>query len=129
MNTVHDKRVGPVVGTSERGVVVVFNFGRKLFVAGVDGRVVDVVLVAARARSLAHPVGDQHLGEAAHRALDLVGAARGRLPREQVAGVHGDAEGGLSPAALKDGLALEAGRGGENLAEDETVPGNGAGLA
>jgi hypothetical protein len=48
---------GAVVGAAERNVAVVSVFGGELLVLGVDGRIVDVVLVAARAVALVRAAG------------------------------------------------------------------------
>ncbi len=122
---------GAVVGTAERNVAVVSVFGGELLVLGVNGRIVDVVLVAARAVALVRAAGVQKEtdGNATYGALDLVRAAGGRLAGQEITGVHGDAERGLRPFAVEDGLSSEARGRGEHVAQNEAVSGDLARLA
>ena len=119
----HLKHVRSVVGAAEGNIVVVFVFCHELFVFGVNGGIVDVVLVAAGPVALvdAARVQEETGDVSPHRALDLVGAPGRRLARVQITGVHGDAKGRLRPAVGEHGLPREAGRVRENFAQKETV--------
>jgi hypothetical protein len=119
----HLVHVRSVVGTAERGIVVVFVFGNELFVLGVDGRIVDVVLVAAGAVALVHAARVQKkTGDVStYGALDLVGTPGRGLARVQITSVHGDAKGRLRPTVGKHGHPCETRRGGKNLALKEAV--------
>ena len=117
------KYIRSVVGAAERNIVVVLIFGHELFVLGVDGRIVDVVLVAAGAVALVDAARvQQETGDVTtHRTLDLVGTPGRGLARVQITGVHGDAKGRLRPTVGEDGHPREAGRVGKNFAQIEPV--------